>query len=189
MCTNACTSLHPHRDTMHLCLWLLARKCTMMWIKVHMNCERPWLEEEKAYAKHALTGQLAWGNTIMWLEEEWELNQYKSEKTWKGKPASGPTRSKGDTEGRPWSGIIRCILGCNLLITPKEKTLCCRSMNYCFQLLMAVTGSFLTSRPEQGKIRVISPEACCLTRWFPLGSSEQSILAAKFSQTRVPVLL
>lgn len=189
MCTNVCTSLHPHRDTMHLCIWLLARKCTMMWIKVHVNCEQPWLEEEKAYAQHALTGQLAWGNTIMRLEEEWELNQYKSEKTWKGKPASGPTRSKGDTEGRPWSGIIRCTLGCSLLITPKEKTLCCRSMNYCFQLLMAVTGSFLTSRPELGKIRVISPEACCLTRWFPLGSSEQSILAAKFSQTRVPVLL
>ena len=162
--------------------WLLARKSTMMWAMVHMNHEWPRLEKVKAFAKHALTDQLAWGNAIVCLEvleEEWEVKQYKNEETWKGKPVRGQASSKGGMEERPRSGIAGCILGCNLLITSKEKMLCRKSVNYCFQLLMAVMGSFSSSRPEQGKTWVISPEACYLTRWFPSGSSEQSILATK----------
>lgn len=157
-----------------------------------MNHEWPRLEKVKAYAKRALTGQLAQGNARLCLEaleEEWELNRYKKEKPWKGKPVSGQASSKGGTEERPWSGIAGCISGCNLLITSKEKTLCRRSVNYCFQLLVAVMGGFSSSRPQQGKTWVIGPEACYLTRWLPQGSSEQSILATKLSQTKILVLL
>lgn len=63
----------------------------------------PQLEKVKAYAKHTLTDQLAQRNLIVCLEaleEECELNQYKNEKTWKGKPVSGQASSKGATEER-----------------------------------------------------------------------------------------
>lgn len=55
-----------------------------MWTMVHMNLEWPQLEKVKAYVKHTLTEKLAWGNVIAYLEvleDEWELNQYKNEKT------------------------------------------------------------------------------------------------------------
>lgn len=58
--------------------------------------------------------------------------------------------------------------------------LCCRSISYYFQLLIAVMSSFLSSRPE-GKIWVTGPEVCYLTRWVPSCSKELSILATKFS--------
>lgn len=154
--------------------WLLPRKSTVMWSMVHTNHEWRWLEKVKAYAKPAATEQLAWGNTTVCLEvfeEEWEVNQYKKENPQIGKPVGGQASSTGGTEESLWSGITGCISGCNSLITSKEKMLCRRSMNYRFQLLMAVIGSFSSSRPEQGKTWVISPEACHLRQddfhWDP----------------------
>lgn len=53
-----------------------------------MNHEPPWPEK---VGKHALTDQLARGNVIVCLEAlegERELNEYRNEKLWKGKPAA-----------------------------------------------------------------------------------------------------